>query len=156
MQNNQFYNFTSKCDKCLACLYYQYDCQGSDNIKKVNRCEAYENDPKAYVRQDRDDTYKEPKRQKINPKFNKYYKLDINKLYYSIDLQRNIKFVDNLVVKCIATYNNQFYFGNIINISETYDDIETNNEITFLKEDIINEYKFKKMPLIYMDFSYIG
>jgi len=155
MQNNQFYNFTNKCDKCLTCLYYQYECQGSDSIKKVNKCEAYENDPKAYVRQDRDDTYKEPKQQKIKPKFNKYYLLDTNHAYWSIDLQRMIKFVDKLVVKCMATYkyNDEMYFGNLINTSEVYDDLETNNEITFCQKDIIREYKLHKTHIFFVDFA---
>lgn len=92
----------------------------------------------------------------MKPKFNKYYLLDTNHVYWSIDLQRMIKFVDKLVVKCTATYNNKMYFGNLINTSEVYDDLETNNEITFCKEDIIGEYKLHLIPLLYIDFPYIG
>ena len=91
----------------------------------------------------------------MKPKFNKYYLLDTNHTYWSIDLQRMIKFVDKLVVKCTATHNNKMYFGNLINTSEIYNDLETNNEITFCQEDIIEEYKLHKMPLFYMDFPYI-
>ena len=91
----------------------------------------------------------------MKPKFNKYYLLDINHTYWSIDLQRMIKFVDKLVVKCTATYNDKMYFGNLINTSEVYDDLETNNEITFCQEDIIGEYKLHLIPLLYIDFPYI-
>jgi uncharacterized pyridoxamine 5'-phosphate oxidase family protein len=67
-----------------------------------------------------------------------------------------IKFVDKLVVKCTATHNDKMYFGNLINTSEVYNDLETNNEITFCQEDIISEYKLHLMPLFYMDFPHIG
>ena len=46
----------------------------------------------------------------MKPKFNKYYLLDTNHTYWSIDLQRMIKFVDKLVVKCTATHNNKIIF----------------------------------------------
>ena len=92
----------------------------------------------------------------MKPKFNKYYLLDTNHTYWSIDLQRMIKFVDKLVVKCTATHNDKMYFGNLINTSEVYNDLETNNEITFCQEDIISEYKLHLMPLFYMDFPHIG
>lgn len=91
----------------------------------------------------------------MNPEFNKYYLLDTNHSYWSVDLQRVIKFVDKLVVKCIATHDNKIYFGNIVNISEVYNDLETNNEIIFYQEDIIEEYKLHKMPIFYMDFPFI-
>jgi len=91
----------------------------------------------------------------MKPKFNKYYLLDTNHVYWSINLQRMIKFVDKLVVKCIATYNDKMYFGNLINTSEVYDDLETYNEITFCQEDIISEYKLNLKPLVYIDFPYI-
>ncbi len=91
----------------------------------------------------------------MKPEPNKYYLLDTNHTYWSIDLKRMIKFVDKLVIKCTAIYNDDMYFGNLINTSEIYDDLETDNEIEFLEEDIIDEYQLKDMPLIYMDFPYI-
>lgn len=91
----------------------------------------------------------------MKPKFNKYYLLDTNHAYWSIDLQRMIKFVDKLAVKCTAIYNDKMYFGNLINTSEVYNDLETNNEITFCQEDIIGEYKLHLIPLLYIDFPYI-
>ena len=88
----------------------------------------------------------------MKPKRNKYYLLNLDNTYWSLDLQRMVKFVDKLVVKCISNYNDQLYFGNLVNTSEVYDDVDTSHEIQFTKDDIISEYKFHKVPLIYMDF----
>ena len=53
----KFKNCTSKCNKCLQCANYMYVCRGTDNFNDVEKCEEYEYDVNAYVRQDRDETY---------------------------------------------------------------------------------------------------
>jgi len=91
----------------------------------------------------------------MKAKYGKYYLLDNTKYYRSVDLQRDVKFTEKLVIKCSSEIREGWHFGTLINTSEIYDDLETNNEIVFSDEDIINDYKLFKAPLIYMDFPFI-
>lgn len=87
-------------------------------------------------------------------KFGKYYLLDLNKTYWSIDLQRSIKFVDKLVVCCESTYQHKLYYGKLVDTPSVYSDMVTNNEIMFSPEDVIGEYKLQSTPLFFVDFIY--
>ena len=88
----------------------------------------------------------------MKAEYGKYYLLDNTKYYRSIDLQRDVKFTGKLAIKCDSEIGEGWYFGILINTSEIYDDLETNNEITFNDEDIIDGYELSKVPLLYMDF----
>lgn len=84
--------------------------------------------------------------------FNKYYELDCNRKYFSIDLQREVKFDGCLVVKpthksdgiCGTFKGGRLWFGTLVNVDVNgCHDYDTNNEIEFVAEDVISEYEFK-------------
>jgi hypothetical protein len=90
--------------------------------------------------------------------FGKYYELDKEQTYFSIDLQRNVKFNDTLVVKPTHRSNDMcgtfkgggcLWFGTLVNVGITgFHDYDTNNEIEFVSQDVVSEYKFKEtLPL---------
>lgn len=92
----------------------------------------------------------------MKAKYGKYYLLDNTKYYRCVDLQRDVKFTGKLAVKCDSEIGEGLHFGTLINTSEIYDDLETNNEIVFGDENIIDNYELSKAPLIYMDFPFNG
>ena len=84
--------------------------------------------------------------------FNKYYELDCNKKYFSIDLQREVQFDGVLAVKPTHKSDSIFgnfkggclWFGTLVNVDvNRLHDYDTNNEIEFVAEDVISEYEFK-------------
>ena len=83
-----------------------------------------------------------------------FYLLNNDKFYFSIDLQRKVKFETRIAIKCSSYIGNGWYFGELVDTSEVYTEFVTNNEITFNETDIIDTYKLKEMPLLYMDFCY--
>lgn len=85
--------------------------------------------------------------------FNKYYELDCNRKYFSIDLQREVQFDGVLAVKpthksdsICGTFKGGgcLWFGTLVNVDvNKLHDYDTNNEIEFVAEDVICEYEFK-------------
>lgn len=90
----------------------------------------------------------------MKAEYGKYYLLDNTKYYRCVDLQRDVKFTGKLAIKCDSEISEGWHFGTLINTSEIYDDLETNNEIVFGDENIIDDYELSKAPLIYMDFPF--
>ena len=90
----------------------------------------------------------------MKAEYRKYYLLDNTKYYRSVDLQRDVKFTGKLAIKCDSEIGEGWHFGILINTSEIYDDLETNNEIVFSDEDIMDNYELSKAPLLYMDFPF--
>lgn len=84
--------------------------------------------------------------------FDKYYELDKEQTYFSIDLQRSIKFYGKLVVKpthrsdphC-GTFKGSgcLWFGTLVD-TDGLMDYDTTNEIEFVSQDVISEYEFRK------------
>lgn len=86
-------------------------------------------------------------------KFDKYYSLDTERMYFSIDLQRSVKFDGILAVK--PTHRSDpacddfkgggcLWFGTLVNVDVNgLHDYDTNNEIEFAAEDVVSEYEFK-------------
>lgn len=88
--------------------------------------------------------------------FNKYYELDCNRKYFSIDLQREVQFDGVLAVKpthksdsaCGNFNGGCSWFGKLVNVDVNgFHDYDTNNEIEFVAEDVISEYEFKDIIL---------
>lgn len=90
----------------------------------------------------------------------KYYALNPDKFYFSIDLRKNVKFINPVIVKVahvgkVGTEN--IFFGKLVDVGLTID-YDTNNEIEFMADDILREYTFKNAPaadvgfLFWMDF----
>jgi len=83
--------------------------------------------------------------------FSKYYELDCNKKYFSIDLQREVQFDGVLAVKpmhndsaCGNFNGGCSWFGTLVNVDVNgFHDYDTNNEIEFVAEDVISKYEFK-------------
>ena len=73
----------------------------------------------------------------------KYYTLNPDKFYFSIDLQRSIKFNSPVIIKVTHTSDLGLLFGTLVDIG-LFEDINTTNEIEFISDDIIGEYEFKK------------
>ena len=92
----------------------------------------------------------------MKAKCGKYYLLNNENLYFSVDLQRLVKFDGILAVKCENDFISSLggHFGKLINTSEIYDDIITDNDIIFTDEDIIDKYKLHKALFWYMDFPF--
>lgn len=94
-------------------------------------------------------------------KIDKYYTLDASKYYWSIDLQRMIKFDVGKALAVKVTnraFDETSFFGNLINtgISKYSRDYETDNSIAFRSQDVIGKYKFKeKVPIFYLDFDFL-
>lgn len=87
----------------------------------------------------------------------KYYILDAKKYYWSIDLQRMVKFDDGRALAVKVTnraFDETLFFGNLINTGIS--DYETNNSIEFHAQDVIGKYKFKdKVPIFYLEFNFL-
>ena len=89
--------------------------------------------------------------------FGKYYMLNTDNMYFSIDLQRSVKFNSPLVVKAISrshpmcgTFKDSgsLWFGQLVDNGVT--DMDTKNEIEFVATDVACEYQFKdKCPDIF-------
>ena len=73
----------------------------------------------------------------------KYYALNPDKFYFSIDLQRTIKFINPVIVKLTHTSTLGPIFGTLVDVG-LFEDINTTNEIEFISKDILREYEFKK------------
>ena len=101
--------------------------------------------------------------------FDKYYELDTEQRYFSIDLQRSVKFYGKLAVKpthrsheICGTFKGGgcLWFGTLVNVDTNgLHDYDTNNEIEFVAQDILSEYNFKNnilpdfvMPLNLVEF----
>ena len=88
--------------------------------------------------------------------YGKYYLLDIAKEYFSVDLQRKIKFSGvpgTLAVKCGSSFGKDCHFGTLVASEKMGPDYDTKNEIEYCDSDITGIYQLKDMPLFYMDFS---
>lgn len=89
----------------------------------------------------------------------KYYALNPDKFYFSINLQRSVKFINPVIVK--VTHKNALNlnhgFGTLVDVG-LFRDIDTTNEIEFISEDILREYEFKKaqssLAPFYMEFEF--
>ena len=87
----------------------------------------------------------------MQAEFGKYYELSTNKFYFSVDLQRCVKFDSKLVVKCGSSFKGM-HFGNLVDLcvhGPLGVDYDTKHEIEFTDEDIIAEYeKFRPKPIV--------
>lgn len=123
---SKFKNYTTKCNKCLQCSNYMYVCRGEENFNCVEKCEEYEYDDKAYVRQDRDETYM-PNIERMNEDIDnsiKYHNQYKTKTYiYDIDNEL-------LIATCYTT--------EVPKIDE---------DIILHREDIFEKYKVTKRIL---------
>ena len=91
----------------------------------------------------------------MKAKVNKFYVLRTDNYYFSVDLQRNVKFDSKLIVKCTNHYgyNDTGHFGIILD-NFGMSNYETKNQIQFSDSDIIKEYDYNSnLPLFYMDFQ---
>lgn len=88
----------------------------------------------------------------------KYYVLNPDKFYFSIDLQRSVKFINPVIVKVTHTSTFGIIFGTLVDVGLFRNDIDTTNEIEFISEDILREYEFKKpqssLAPFYMEFKF--
>lgn len=77
----------------------------------------------------------------------KYYILNPNNFYFSIDLQRRVKMDEEVVVKAVSTFQNRVFFGKLLDFGPTpFSTIyETCNEIEFDRHDVISEYHPDKL-----------
>lgn len=85
----------------------------------------------------------------------KYYVLNPDRFYFSIDLQRTVKLINPVIVKLTHTSTLGVLFGSLVDVGILID-IDTNNEIEFKEDDIIGEYELKNTPSMvncYMDFN---
>jgi len=87
----------------------------------------------------------------------KYYALNPDKFYFSIDLQRSVKFINPVIVKVTHTSTFGIIFGTLVDVG-LFMDIDTTNEIEFISEDILREYEFKKeqsgLSPFYVEFKF--
>ena len=76
--------------------------------------------------------------------FDKYYTLDTNQMYFSIDLQRSVKFTGVLAIKPTHCSTCGTWFGKLVDVDlnglKVYG---TNNEIEFTAQNVVSEYEFK-------------
>ena len=81
----------------------------------------------------------------IELKFGEKYLLNSDKYYYCIPINRCVKFKE-VVVELTARPANKdgVYFGKLINTDGW--DFVSENEITFLEDDVIELYKMKDRP----------
>lgn len=88
----------------------------------------------------------------------KYYKLNPSKSYWSVDLQRNVRFDGRVIVKLTNFVNDKAMFGNLVNtgIFAFSPDYDTNNSIEFNENDIIEEYTFNNGSVMFFDFPFCG
>ena len=90
----------------------------------------------------------------------KYYALNPDKFYFSINLQRSVKFINPVIVKVTNTSTLGLIFGTLVDVG-LFEDINTTNEIEFISADILREYEFKKynntslkLTPFYMEFKF--
>ena len=90
----------------------------------------------------------------MKAEYGKYYLLNPNNSYFSVSLQRSVKFDGLVAVKCDSGFGEDAHFGYLINTENPNGpDYETKSEIEFNDSDIIEEYQLKDMKLIYYDFK---
>ena len=92
-----------------------------------------------------------------NIEIGKYYKINPNKYYYCITIQRRVKLEEPVIVKvehksCFG----QMFFGKLVQHDDFHGDIDTETELEFDDIDIIEEHKYKEytVPLFYMDIDF--
>jgi hypothetical protein len=92
----------------------------------------------------------------MKAEFGKYYILNNDKYYFSVELQRNIKFNEPLIIKCGSGFFKTCHFGYLINtgIGNTGigNDVITDNEIEFSDEDVVSEYFLRVNQINFVDF----
>ena len=96
--------------------------------------------------------------------FDKYYELNLDRYYWCIQLQQEIKFKDRVVVKATqrtaldVSDKGRLWFGKVVIKLITGINQESEFEIEFLEEDVVGEYKFNEtspqIPFFYMDYPY--
>ena len=94
------------------------------------------------------------KNKKIELKFGEKYLLNSDNYYYCIQMRKDIKFRENVVVELTArsATKDEVCFGKLIDIDGW--DFVSENEISFLEDDVIELYKMKDIPFFYMDFVF--
>jgi len=88
---------------------------------------------------------------------NKFYKLSSANPYFCVTIQRMVKFLGLVVVKAEnAGISDETHYGYLVDTTNPFGpDYESNLcEITFIDEDIIDEYQLNEMKCPYMDFSF--
>lgn len=90
----------------------------------------------------------------MKAEYGKYYLLNRDKYYFCPSLNREVKFLGNLVVKCNSSFGMSAHFGKLVDTkSLNGPDYEIKEDIEFSDNDILSEYQLRDMPLLYMDFS---
>ena len=94
------------------------------------------------------------KNKNIELEFGDKYLLNSDNYYYCIQMRRDIKFRENVVVELTARSftKDGVCFGKLIDIDRW--DFVSENEISFLEDDVIEQYEMNVIPLLYMDFVF--
>lgn len=89
------------------------------------------------------------KNKNIELKFGEKYLLNSDKYYYCIQMRRDVKFRENVVVELTArsAAKDGVCFGKLIYIDGW--DFVSENEITFLEDDVIELYKMEDRPTFF-------
>ena len=93
---------------------------------------------------------------KFNFEAGKYYSLYPNIYYFSIDLQRGVKFNGRVVVCLRHFVDGKPAIGTLVDVGGPgLADYDTENEIEFSENDVIEEYEFNgdgsAIPIFFMD-----
>lgn len=97
-----------------------------------------QNSNKEETVEDKPNTIKKPGIEDIG----KYYQLNPDNFYFSVDLQRSVKFKGPVIVKLTHTSCIGVLIGLLVDTFIT-GDCESNTEIEFFNEDIVGEYTFR-------------
>ncbi len=77
----------------------------------------------------------------------KFYLLDNDAMYFCVDIQRKVKFADDVIVECTNNFGDAGHFGKLVDAGYTAGpDYVTNTEIEFGDDNVIKEYELKSMP----------
>lgn len=82
----------------------------------------------------------------MNLKIGEYYQLKTDKFYFSVDLQRKVRFNTPVIVKLTNFYAENRCFGNLVDcgdIKGSTIDYDTKNSIEFGRDDVIDKYIFQ-------------
>ena len=91
----------------------------------------------------------------MKAEYGKYYLLNPSNSYFSVSLQRPVRFDGLIAVKCDSGFGKDAHFGYLINTASLNGpDYETDSEIEFVDSDIAGDYKLREMELIYYKFHF--
>ncbi len=85
------------------------------------------------------------------------YQLKQDKDYFSIDLQRRVKFMTPVCVEVVCTVTgnlsdpDRLYFGKLISTDSVGADYVNDSEIEFIGDDVVDVYTMKKASIFYLE-----